>query len=301
MWYVEDNRGYITASKIKLFMKSKEAYKKVYVDEVDTSFIKESKSLENGTIVDSYILTPEQFKLEYVILEGTKKDDLIRQCLEQNIPVEKSDKVEDLKAKLVGNKQVLTDGEVEMVKGIEAELKRQPLFDFFGKTENQKEIIVERKGLKLKAKMDRLDLANKKIRDLKTSKDIEFSKYLNCAKMEYELINSDEYQYGFQLAFYALLCKVQYGEWFDWILDCVKTSGNYAYEAYFYHKDTLKRIASSILFPALDELIACHQSWDFGEDEERNSRGELLNERYYPILDSAIQKDFRIIEPAFIC
>ena len=109
MSYVEENRGYITASKLKLFMKSKEAYKKVYVDEVDTSFIKESKSLENGTIVDSYILTPEQFKREYAILEGTKKDDLIRQCLEQNIPVEKSDKVEDLKAKLVGNKQVLTD------------------------------------------------------------------------------------------------------------------------------------------------------------------------------------------------
>ena len=56
--------------------------------------------------------------------------------------------------------------------------------------------------------MDRLDLANKKIRDLKTSKDIEFSKFLNCSKMEYELINNDEYQYGFQLAFYALLCKV---------------------------------------------------------------------------------------------
>lgn len=301
MWYVEDNRGYITASKIKLFMKSKEAYKKVYVDEVDTSFLKESKSLENGTIVDSYILTPEQFRLDYAILEGTKKDDLIRQCLEQNIPVEKSDKVEDLKAKLVGNKQVLTDWEVEMVKGIEAELKRQPLFDFLGKTENQKEIIVEYKGFKLKAKMDRLDLENKKIRDLKTSKDIEYRPMIDMSQMEYSLTISDEYQYGFQLSFYAVLCYIQYGEWFDGILDCVKTSGNYAYEAYFYHKDTLKRIASSILFPALDELIACHQSWDFGEAEERKTRGELLNERYYPILDSAIQKDFRIIEPAFIC
>ena len=301
MWYVEDNRGYITASKIKLFMKSKEAYKKVYVDEVDTSFLKESKSLENGTIVDSYILTPQQFAQDYAILEGTKKDDLIRQCLEQNIPVEKSDKVDDLKAKLVGNKQVLTDWEVDMVKGIEAELKRQPLFDFFGKTENQKEIIVEYKGFKLKAKMDRLDLENKKIRDLKTSKDIEYRPMIDMSKMEYSLINSDEYQYGFQLSFYAVLCYIQYGEWFDGILDCVKTSGNYAYEAYFYHKDTLKRIASSILFPVLDELIACHQNWDFGEDEERNSRGELLNERYYPILDSAIQKEFRLIEPAFIC
>lgn len=301
MWYVEDNRGYITASKIKLFMKSKEAYKKVYVDEVDTSFLKESKSLENGTIVDSYILTPQQFVQDYAILEGTKKDDLIRQCLEQNIPVEKSDKVDDLKAKLVGNKQVLTDWEVDMVKGIEAELKRQPLFDFFGKTENQKEIIVEYKGFKLKAKMDRLDLENKKIRDLKTSKDIEYRPMIDMSKMEYSLINSDEYQYGFQLSFYAVLCYIQYGEWFDGILDCVKTSGNYAYEAYFYHKDTLKRIASSILFPVLDELIACHQNWDFGESEERNSRGYLLNERYYPILDSAIQKEFRVIEPAFIC
>ena len=301
MWYVEDNRGYITASKLKLFMKSKEAYKKVYVDEVDTSFLKESKSLENGTIVDSYILTPEQFAQDYAILEGTKKDDLIRQCLEQNIPVEKSDKVDDLKAKLVGNKQVLTDWEVDMVKGIEAELKRQPLFDFFGKTENQKEIIVEYKGFKLKAKMDRLDLENKKIRDLKTSKDIEYRPMIDMSQMEYSLINSDEYQYGFQLSFYAVLCYIQYGEWFDGILDCVKTSGNYAYEAYFYHKDTLKRIASSILFPVLDELIACHQNWDFGESEERNSRGYLLNERYYPILDSAIQKEFRVIEPAFIC
>ncbi len=301
MWYVEDNRGYITASKIKLFMKSKEAYKKVYVDEVDTSFIKESKSLENGTIVDSYILTPQQFVQDYAILEGTKKDDLIRQCLEQNIPVEKSDKVDDLKAKLVGNKQVLTDGEVDMVKGIEAELKRQPLFDFFGRTENQKEIIVEYKGFKLKAKMDRLDLENKKIRDLKTSKDIEYRPMIDMSQMEYSLINSDEYQYGFQLSFYAVLCYIQYWEWFDGILDCVKTSGNYAYEAYFYHKDTLKRIASSILFPALDALITCHQKNNFEDSEERNSRGELLNERYYPILDSAIQKDFRIIEPAFIC
>ena len=188
-----------------------------------------------------------------------------------------------------------------MVKGIEAELKRQPLFDFFGKTENQKEIIVEYKGFKLKAKMDRLDLENKKIRDLKTSKDIEYRPMIDMSQMEYSLINSDEYQYGFQLSFYAVLCYIQYGEWFDGILDCVKTSGNYAYEAYFYHKDTLKRIASSILFPVLDELIACHQNWDFGESEERNSRGELLNERYYPILDSAIQKEFRLIEPAFIC
>ena len=80
----------------------------------------------------------------------------------------------------------------------------------------------------------------------------------------------------------------------------MKTSGNYAYEAYFYRKETLMQIANSILFPALEELLECEKSGNFA-DEEQKERGEILNERYYPILDSALQKEFRLIEPAFIC
>jgi hypothetical protein len=39
--YVIDNRGFITNSKIKLYMASKEAFKKVYIDECDTSMIED--------------------------------------------------------------------------------------------------------------------------------------------------------------------------------------------------------------------------------------------------------------------
>jgi hypothetical protein len=114
--YIERNRGYITASKLKLFIKSRDAYKKVYVDEVDTSTIKESSSLEKGKMVDKFILTPEQFNAEYAFPAGAGlKADLIQACNEANIPVESSDKVDDLKAKLYGNKQVLTAGEAEML------------------------------------------------------------------------------------------------------------------------------------------------------------------------------------------
>lgn len=61
------------------------------------------------------------------------------------------------------------------------------------------------------------------------------------------------------------------------------------------------QIANSILFPALEELLEWEKSGNYVETEELKERGEILNERYYPILDSALQKDFRLIEPAFIC
>lgn len=296
MNYVEKNRNYITASKVKLYMKSKEAYFKVFVQEVDTSFIKESASLRNWTLVDKYLLTPKEFDEKYSILDWTLKADLTRQCLERWIPVEKSDKVDDLKAKLVWNKDVLTSWEAEMVKGIEKEAKRQPLYWYDIPTENQKEIIVEYKGLKLKCQIDRLDKENKKVRDLKTSWDMEYSTFYNCTKFENWLINNDEYQYWFQLAFYVMCCYISYGERYDGVLDTFKTTGNFAYEAYFYHKETLKRIVNHILFPALDSLIEDTKNNTF---QDETIRGELLNSQYYPVLDWAIQKDFRIIEPVF--
>jgi hypothetical protein len=67
MNYVEKNRGYLTASKFKLFLKSPEAYDKVYNQEVDTSFIKPSKALENGTMIDEFLLSPKLFEKNYAI------------------------------------------------------------------------------------------------------------------------------------------------------------------------------------------------------------------------------------------
>ena len=108
---------------------------------------------------------------------------------------------------------------------------------------------------------------------------------------------NDEYQYWLQLARYWILCNIHYGKEFDWIIDAVKASGNYAYESYKYNSSTLKKIAVWLLFPALDRLIDDIDNNNF--DDHADVRQELINDRYYPVLDGAIQQEYRVIEPAF--
>lgn len=297
--YVERNRWYITKSKLSMYMKSKEWYKKIYVDEIDTSIIKDSPSLEKWTMIDEYVLTPEQFEQNYAVPAWAgRKADLIQACNERSIPVDKSDKVDDLKAKLYGNRKVITAWEAEMLEWVRRELERQPLFDYHGNYEAQKELIVEYRGQKLKGTLDRLSLEKWLIRDLKTvGKDLEFSPYHDMTRFEDKLIHNDQYQYWLQLAWYWMLCKINYGKEMQGIIDAVKPSGNYAYEAYVYTIPTLKMIANDVLFPALDSLI---------DDIEKDSwedypevRKTLINDRYYPLLDGAIQTEFREVIPAF--
>jgi len=118
---------------------------------------------------------------------------------------------------------------------------------------------------------------------LKTSKDVEFSKWKQSTLLEDKLTQNDEYLYGFQLSRYWLLCKINYDKEFSCIIDAVKATGNYAFESYIYRNETIKKIAVSILFPALDELIATIDSGDWSDDEDVRNR--LINDRYYPLLD----------------
>jgi hypothetical protein len=59
-------------------------------------------------MVDKYVLTRDIFDNEFAF-GGGLKDDLAKACLARRIPVDKSDKVDDLKAKLYGNKIVLAE------------------------------------------------------------------------------------------------------------------------------------------------------------------------------------------------
>ena len=281
---------------MKLYMASKEAFSKVFVDEVDTSMIDSTDALERGDMTDKYVLTRDIFNKEFAFAAWLK-DDLIKACLSLNIPVAKSDTANDLKAKLYGNKKVLPEWDKKMLEWIYRELERQPLYDMNWKYEHQKELIVEYKWHKLKAKLDRLWLERDVIRDLKTCKDVEYSHYHDMTKMENNLTAYDQYWYAFQLAWYCVLVYIYKNKRYDGVIDAVKTTWNYAYEAYFYHSDTLKRIAHSTIFPVLDALIEDIENNTF--EDELNERGEIINNRYYPILDSWLQKEFVIIEPTF--
>lgn len=292
--YIERNRGYITNSKLKLYMQSKEAYKKVYVDEVDTSFVPESPALIHGDMVDKYVLSRHLFDQEYVIPNWSLKADLERECLARGIPTQSKETVQSLKDKLYGNKTVLNDTQSSMTQGIYKELSRQPLYDMEWEYEHQKELIVEYKGMKLKATLDRLW---KQVRDLKTSRDLEYNQYYDTTKIENKLCQNDEYEYWMQLAWYVMIVYIHTWEWKDWILDIVKSSWNYAYEAYYYSADTLKTIVHSRIFPILDTLIEDTNNNTFIDNTE--DRGKILNNRYYPILECWIQKEFREIVPIF--
>lgn len=291
MNYREENQWFITASKLKCYMDSKDAFKKVYIDEVDTSMIKDSKSLKEGTLIDEYILTKDEFFKKNVILQWTKKADLIELCIQNGIEVDKKDTVTILKDKLVWDKNILTDGEVEMVQSVERELRRQTIYDMWGKYEHQKTIIAEYKWHKLKWKIDRL---GDKIRDLKTTKDLEYNKYAEKTRFESMLLHTDEYRYGFQLARYALLVYINTNEWKDWVIDAIKTKGTCAYEAYLYPKERLQQIVNDEILPTLDRIIKDIEENSFVDDvvDEVERRWNLINNRYYPLLDSTIQKWF---------
>lgn len=295
--YIEENRGFITSSKLKTYLDNKEAYKKIYIDEIDTEgLVPESKALERWQMVDQFILSPEEFEENYAFKPGKGyKADLVKACNERGIPT-KGDTVKDLEAKLYGNKTVITPGDEEMLFGIKRELKRQPIFDWDGEYDHQKELIAEYQWLKLRSKLDRFSEEKKLIRDLKTTKDMSYSSYNECSWFEDQLIHNDKYRYWFQLAFYWVQVKVRYWVECDGIIDAIQPTGNYAFESYRYSSKTLKSIAGMFIFPALDQLIEDTKNNDFTPTGER---GKLLDSRYYPFLDSAVQKEYREISPTF--
>lgn len=303
MNYIEKNRGFITKSKLFLYMQSKEAYWRVYELEQPTDFVKESKALDFWTKVDLLMTDPKQFEEQYFL--NTKgnllKHELQAMCDDRGIPYAKSTTVADLKALLFGNREVIDGVDAEKLVAIQKELARQPLYDYGGDYLCQEEIVAELYGHKIKGTIDRLSVEKKLIRDLKTSKDIEYLDGKDMIRLQYNLENWDEYGYGMQLAWYYMLCLIRYDQKFAWVLDCVGTVNPYAYVGYQYDVATLEHIAIKILFPAMQELA---EDLKVGESAFLNdssvSRDSLVWCRYYQMLEQSIQDDFVKIEPNFL-
>ena len=297
MNYVQENDGYITQSKIKCYMKSKEAYKKVYVDKINTSHLKSSKALELWTMVDLFVLTQDEFRDKYVYLDWvTLKADLIALCEKEWIELDKKDKVDEIKGKICWTKKLITPADWKTITSVDAELRRQPIFDYDWEYENQKELIAEYKWFKLKGKIDRLW---ETIRDLKTTKDLEYKSRCMQTKFQSDISTHDEYGYLFQLARYALLVFINTDERKDGVIDAVKTSGNYAYEGYIVDKEILKKIVHTEIIPTLDNMIDDLKHNDL-VDEVVQERGNLINNDYYSLLDSTIQKELIKVERAVL-
>lgn len=183
--YVIRNRGYVTASKLKEFQKSPEAYFLKYVLEQEFDEVEEKDAFILGRAFDDFFTFKQDWKIweqVYFCDQGYTVAELTKILYEKEIPVPNKVTKDDLIRMVYGDisaKIRLTDGMSKKVKGMIREAQRQTLWDLNGEYEVQKEIkaVYQRPGvnykLNLKSTLDRAWLANKLIRDYKTTNKLD--------------------------------------------------------------------------------------------------------------------------------
>lgn len=300
MDYREKNEGFITASKMKLFLDSPALYKAVYIDKVDTSNLKNIDALSNGTIVDKYLLTPDEFYNEYVFpIEWGLKADLIEHCENNGIKLTGKEKVEDLKQLIYWDKKVLTAAQVAIIEWVEWEVSRQPLFDRQWGYESQKEFRMEMNWLKLRGTLDRFkyDKDNNKIiiRDLKTTSSMYYNTRRENTQFFVELSTTDPWRYKLQLAMYVGLVHNAYPDIpldnYEVIIDAIGTNDPYFYQGIKLKVNELEDIWLYDIPKILDDMILLHNNKEFNTPTK--NRNKLAQNRYYKLwTEDCIQKDF---------
>lgn len=247
--YIEKNRGFITASKIKLFLDSPELYKAVYVDEVDTSNIKTPEAIEDGKMIDEYLLSSDLFHQNYFLPQGKMlKADYVAALESAGIEFDPKETVEQLKEKLLGNKTVVTPAKADMLVGIRKELKRQPLWDWSpdgNHYQHQVDLEMDYRGKRIKGTLDRLYLDEQEgvavIRDLKTSSSLWYNNYSKTTQFVKDLTTNDPFHYRLQMAMYVRLIQANYPmvNKIKVLIDAVSTKDPYYYEAIEYDTNEL--------------------------------------------------------------
>lgn len=293
--YVQENDWFITASKLKCFLKNPQEYYLKYVAKIEIDTWEEARHFVIGTAFDDLISYWEEFFLEkYYIDDGSVKDDLLKRAIskgEIDEKVLKVRKLPELRAYLFASKDWnekirLTPAEWRDIMWMYREMKRQPLADMVWEYETQKVITATYKTLKLKGTLDRFSLEKKLIRDSKTSGRID--------NFEYDM--EETFDYVMSMAFYFVLAKVEYNIDCDVVLDVLGKSAPYQYVAYKLSKDRLLDKMASKVLPWLDALIKAYETNTREPIDPLTwrdiPRSETLKSEYYSYLELSLQKSF---------
>ena len=304
--YLEKNRWFVTASKLKYFLTFwPEAYYYKFVKEIVLD--EEEKDYYTvWTAFDDLVSYWEDFfNDKYYIDEGLLKEELIRKCEEKGFST--NGKVEDLKARLYWDKIKLTPLQWESVLWMYREAKRQPLVDLWNPLYfAQKDIECEFEWMKLKWTLDRLNLEEKMIRDRKTSGQFQ--------TFEYNIETT--FDYILSMSFYYVLVKVNYGIDCDVILDVFGKSKPYPYMWYKLDKARLLSSLENKIIPWLRAMKECYDKDErksiypidyvtqnkYGDvisytKGEQISRTKLMECEYYWMLEGSLADKF--ITPTF--
>ncbi len=292
--YVQENDWYITASKLKCFLKNPAEYYLKFVKKIEIE-TEEARHFVLWTAFDDLVSYWEDFFLEkYYIDDWSVKEDLLKQAIlkwEIDEKVLKTWKLPELRAYLFASKDWaekirLTPAEWRDIMGMYREAKRQPLADMAWNYKNQHVIKAKYKNLMLKWKLDRFDLERKLIRDWKTSWRID--------NFEYDM--EETFDYVMSMAFYFVLAKVEYNVDCDVVLDVLWKSSPYQYVWYKLDKTRLLAKMASKILPWLDALIKAYET-DTRKAEDPLTwapvlRSEVMKSEYYSYLDASLQKSF---------
>lgn len=273
--YVEKNRGYMTSSKLKLFMKDPFAYYLAYEKECLPSLT--TGALDMGTYFDDFVNLGgrEGWEKKYIILEPRAK-----------------------RTGYKGNKIPITNADGKILLLAFEELERQPLFDLYGKYEKQKELKAEytaKNGLKIKIRctLDRYGVFEPKgyedhalfgkvmIRDTKFIESVD--------KVMFKI---QDYDYIFSMSFYNTVDFVNTGESKPTTLDFVdKTKDNKTY-CMIIEQQTIEKERHTII-AALEKYAECKASdtWPLYTQLNPYPDAHIKAERYR-YNPAAIQRDF---------
>lgn len=294
--YIEENRWFITASKLKDFMKSPEQYFLKYVKEEESPDKREKKHFVLWTALDDLVsYWKEKFSQKYYIDLWLVKAQLVERaniitwedCSKKVVAELKEICFWDLSEKVR-----LTKWDWETIFAMYDELKRQPLFNIKWEYEPQKTYnCTYWKNLKLKWTLDR-DWIWKNIEELRDTKS---TASIKSFIWEWK----DKLHYDLSMAFYWVL-KFQ-ATWTKskLYLDVVQKTFPYASRIYEIPEQTtleaIERIKSAL--NTLDEIMTAYNAtWDESVWKVKTPFELQIDCDFYSKMETTIQENIEILQ-----
>lgn len=288
--YIEENRDFVTASKLKTFIKSPEQFFLQYIKEVEPLDKREKKHFILGEALDDLISYGENtFYKKYYFDEGLLKADLEEKLF--NMWVEtKGLKVDEMKEVYYGDTSTkirLTAWDKEVVLWCYNELKRQPLFNINWWYTAQQTFTCKYKNLKLKWTLDRYK--KDEIRDTKSTADI--NKFIWTWK---------DLGYDVSMSFYWILVWKATGDKSKLLLDVVQKTFPHPSRIYEIPQGDIVQTVETTIIPALDTLDAMLTAWNETKDENvwkvKTEFQKIATCDLFPIMETAIQEEIEILQ-----
>lgn len=307
--YIIANRGFITASKLKDFMKSPEYFFRKYI--LEQAIEGEEKTcFKLGTAIDDFIsYGEEKFFEKYFIDEGLLKWDLEALAIKKGIPLDAKETVATLKEKIYWSDKIrLTPWEGQTVTRVLKEFNRQKLFDSAGIYETQKTFSGQFKSIKLRGTLDRFRIIqeNKEkgeimihIRDTKTTG--------NIRKFKFQAV--EELWYDTSMSFYNLLAILELKRQYEnqdlkvsakLTLDVCQTTGQYPSRFVHLPPELVDGKIKTTIIPALETLNTMVEFWEKHKDPEvwlvKTPYEDTLDLDLYGEMETTIQEEFDWLE-----